>query len=71
MLAFVAVAQKVVAEPRARAAASPPSRDPLVRLAVEKTRAVVAAAVMAENAFTRHAGVGPSGMWAKSQASSV
>jgi hypothetical protein len=61
ILDLVAVAQKVVAEPRVKAAARPPRMELLSCRAVEKARAVVAAAVMAEKAFTRHAGLGPKG----------
>ena len=71
MLAVVAVAQKVVAEPSASAAASPPQAEPVMRRAVWNTRATVAAAVTAEKKFTRQAGLGPRGRWAKIQPSMV
>ncbi len=71
MLALVAVAQKVVAEPRVSAAASPPQAEPVIRRAVWNTSVTVTAAVTAEKKFTRQAGLGPRGRWAKSQPSMV
>ena len=71
MLAVVAVAQKVVAEPSISAAASPPHTELVNWWAVQNTSATAAAAVTAEKKFTRQAGLGPSGKWAKSQPSIV
>jgi hypothetical protein len=71
MLALVAVAQKVVAEPRVSVAARPPRTEPVSFRAVAKTRPSVAAAVIAENRFRRHADVGPRGKCAKSHPSMV
>jgi hypothetical protein len=71
MLAFVAVAQNVVAEPSVSADASPPKADPVSFLAVHERRARVTAAVTAEKRFTRQAGAGPTGMRAKSHPSIV
>ena len=71
MLAFVPVAQKVVAEPSVSAAASPPQMEPVMRRAVWNTSATVAAAVTAEKKLTRQAGLGPSGGLVKNQPSIV
>jgi hypothetical protein len=71
MLAFVAVAQKVVAEPSVRAAATPPVRESVSLRAVLNTRATVAAAVTAEKRLARQAGVVPKGSRLKSQPSIV
>jgi hypothetical protein len=71
MLAVVAVAQTVVAEPKARDAASPPRMDLVRRRATQNNSATAAAAVTAEKKLTRHAGVGPNGRRANSQPSIV
>jgi hypothetical protein len=71
MLARVPVAQKVVAEPSVRAAASPPKTEPVSLQAVLNTSATVAAAVTAEKRLVRQAGVAPRGSRVKSQPSIV
>jgi hypothetical protein len=71
MLAWVAVAQNVVAEARVRAAARPPEMEPVRVRAVAKTRPRAAAAVMAEKRFRRQAGADPIDICAKSHPSIV
>jgi hypothetical protein len=71
MLALVAVAQKVVAEPSVKAAANPPRREPVSLRAVLNTSATVAAAVTAEKRLTRQAGVAPRGNRVNSQPNMV
>jgi hypothetical protein len=67
ILAFVAVAQNVVADPRVTAAATPARNDRVNLRAVWNTNVTVTAAVTAEKKFTRHAGVGPRGRRLNSQ----
>jgi len=71
MLAWVAVAQKVAADPSVSAATSPPQAEPVSRRPAWNTTATVAAAITAESRFTRQSGPGPMGRWAANHPATV